>query len=105
MNTRRLLVAGLFAAGCLFCTTMAEAHRLDEYLQATRLSVERDRIVVEIDLTPGVAVAPDVFEWIDTNHDGRISSTESDGYAQLVFSSIVLWVDGKTAPVSLIERQ
>ena len=30
---------------------------------------------VEIDLTPGVSVAPEVLTWVDTNGDGRISDS------------------------------
>ena len=33
------------------------AHRLDEYLQATRLSLARNQITLEIDLTPGANIA------------------------------------------------
>jgi rhodanese-related sulfurtransferase len=36
----------------------AEAHRLDEYLQATLIGVTRDGIDVEIHLTPGVSMLP-----------------------------------------------
>src|SRR4051812_3412896 len=50
----------------------ASAHRLDQYLQATRLSLAADQVGVEIDLTPGVEVAPAVFALINTDHDGRI---------------------------------
>ena len=37
------------------------AHRLDEYLQAARIAVDVDRVGVELDLTPGVAIAPSVM--------------------------------------------
>ena len=39
-----------------------DAHRLDEYLQATRVAIERGRVTVEIDLTPGASLAADCFE-------------------------------------------
>jgi hypothetical protein len=35
----------------------AGAHRLDEYLQATRISIGANRIVLQMDLTPGMEVA------------------------------------------------
>lgn len=60
----------------------ASAHRLDEYLQATQISVGRDRIVVDIYLTPGTAVAPAILSTIDTNGDGSISSAEGAAYDQ-----------------------
>ena len=48
----------LAAAGAilLLAGTPASAHRLDEYLQATTISVEKDRVQAQIRLTPGVAV-------------------------------------------------
>ena len=37
----------------------SDAHQLDEYLQATRVSLSRNRVGLEIDLTPGATIAPD----------------------------------------------
>ena len=61
----------------------ALAHRLDEYLQATRLSLAPDRVVLKIDLTPGVEVAPAIFAMITPNRDGRISEAEGISRADL----------------------
>jgi hypothetical protein len=83
----------------------AGAHRLDEYLQATRLSIDIDRVSVEIDLTAGVSVAQQVFAWIDTNRDGQASSTEGHAYAQRMLAAVVLSVDGRTASLSLIDSR
>jgi hypothetical protein len=73
----------------------AYAHRLDEYLQATRLSIGVARVDVEIDLTPGVSVARDVFDVIDADRDGRINAAERDAYAREVFHAIALSVDDR----------
>jgi hypothetical protein len=81
------------------------AHRLDEYLQASRLGIERDRVSVEIDLTPGVAVADKVFAWIDTDRDTRVSAAEADAYARRVLGSITLDVDGRGLPLTLLDCQ
>jgi hypothetical protein len=81
----------------------AGAHRLDEYLQATRLSIGVEHVLLEIDLTAGVAVADEVLAWIDTNRDGRISDDESDAYARDVLRSVVLSVDGQPVPISVSE--
>jgi hypothetical protein len=97
MNARRLLI--LFAALC----PLAGAHRTDEYLQATRLSIDVEHVDVEIDLTPGVAMASEVFGWIDTNRDGEISNAEGEAYARQVLRSIVLSIDGRPVPVKLAE--
>jgi hypothetical protein len=81
----------------------AGAHRIDEYLQATRLSIEVDRVDLEIDLTPGVALASNVFGWIDTNRDGEISAAEGEDYAREMLRSVVLKVDGSPVPITLVE--
>ena len=69
MRTALVLVAVLMVS-------LAEpvlAHRIDEYLQATTISLEQERIGVEIRLTPGVEVFRAVFAKIDTDGDGSIS--------------------------------
>ena len=81
----------------------AGAHRLDEYLQATRLSIDIDRVSLEIDLTPGVNVALRVSGWMDTNSDGEISATEREAYARQMLSGVVLSVDGRSVPVTFVE--
>src|SRR5215210_2258008 len=43
------------------------AHRLDEYLQATRLAIEPDRVEIALDLTPGIAVAESIVAEIDAD--------------------------------------
>ena len=58
MNVRRLFVSFAVLGVWLATPAPAGAHRLDEYLQATRLSIDLERVGLEIDLTAGVAVAP-----------------------------------------------
>ena len=72
----------------------ADAHRLDEYLQASRISIEPERIAVEINLTPGAAVADGVIGVIDRDADGDLSQAESAAYAADVIRSLNLEVDG-----------
>jgi hypothetical protein len=102
---RSLLVTVVLLDIVLGRPVPAGAHRLDEYLQATRLSIDVDRVSVEIDLTAGVSVARQVFDWIDTNRDGQISSTEGDAYAQQMLDAVVVSVDGRRAPLSLIDSR
>ncbi len=99
MNVASLLLPGL----ALAILPPASAHRLDEYLQATRLSIDLDRIDVEMDLTAGEAMASQVFSWIDTNRDGEISKAEGEAYARQVFGSVGLLADGKAVPLTLTE--
>jgi hypothetical protein len=81
------------------------AHRLDEYLQATRLAVAADRIVLKMDLTPGVDVASAIFASIDTSRDGRISAAEGSAYAYQVLEEIALEVDGAVRPLDLVSDE
>jgi hypothetical protein len=99
MKLRRLMVPAVWLA----TLPLAGAHRMDEYLQATRLSIDVERVDMEIDLTPGVAMASEVFGWIDKNRDGEISQSEGDAYARQVLRSVALSVDGLPSPVTLVD--
>jgi len=74
----------LMVAGALVLTfaTPGFAHRLDEYLQATTLSVSRDQVHVQMRLAPGVAVVSTVLDSLDTNANGAISGVEQRAYAE-----------------------
>jgi hypothetical protein len=74
--------------------TPASAHRLDEYLQATLILVEKDHVEVLLRLTPGIAVSSVVLAGIDSNADGVISETEKRAYAERVLGDLSLTVDG-----------
>ncbi len=87
---------------CLICVRPARAHRLDEYLQATLIAVESDRVNVEIDLTPGVRVAELVLWLIDSDGDGRITDQEARAYAGRVLSKVGLDRDGRARPLRLL---
>ena len=103
MIVRRILVSFAVLGAWLVTLQPAAAHRVDEYLQATRLSIDVQRVDLEIDLTAGVAVASEVFAWIDTNRDGEISNAEGEAYARQMLGSVVLKVDGRPVPVTLAE--
>lgn len=94
----------LAAAGAilLLAGTPAAAHRLDEYLQATTISVEKDRVQAQIRLTPGVAVFPVVLTSIDTDADGVISEAEQRAYAERVVGDLSLTIDGDRLQLRLV---
>jgi hypothetical protein len=102
---RRGLVTFAALVVWLGCPDTAGAHRLDEYLQATRLSIDLDRVGVEIDLTAGVNLAAQIFDSIDTDRDGRISVAEGEAYARQVLGSVVLSVDGRPTPITLVDSR
>jgi len=79
----------------LVLATNAWAHRLDEYLQATRVAVATNRVDLSIELTPGVAVADQVLAVIDKNGDGRVCDEESAAYAQRVLKDMQIELDEK----------
>jgi len=83
----------------------AFAHRLDEYLQATTLSVEKDRVSAQIRLTPGVAVFPALLARIDANADGAISDAERRTYAERVMGDLSLEVDGTPVRLRLVSSR
>jgi hypothetical protein len=97
----------LAAAGTILLAvgTPAFAHRLDEYLQATTISVEKDRIQAQIRLIPGVAVFPIVFASIDRDADGIISEPEQHAYAERVLRDLSLTIDGDRVQLRLVSAR
>jgi hypothetical protein len=96
--------AGLPAAAAilLLVATPVHAHRLDEYLQATTIAVEKGRVEVEIRLAPGVAVYPAVLAAIDSDRDGAVSTAEQTAYAERVLGDLSLAVDGDRLRLRLL---
>ena len=101
MRSRSPIGVLLVVAAMSLGVRIADAHQLDEYLQAARIAAARDRLVVELSLTPGVAVAPRILQLIDRDGDGRISAEEIDRYAQRVLGDLELSVDGTVVPLAL----
>jgi hypothetical protein len=101
MNLRLVAVAAIL----LSFGARTFAHRLDEYLQATLLSVEKDHVRASMRLVPGVAVSSIVFASIDTNGDGVISEAEQRAYAEQVLRDLSFMVDGKRASPTLVAER
>jgi len=95
----------LAAALLLLAPRTAHAHRLDEYLQATLISLEKDRLQAEITLTPGVAVYPMVAAKIDTDADGTFSDAEQRIYVRQVLRDVSLTIDGYTLTPQLLSMR
>lgn len=95
-------IAVLIAASVLFFSTAAVAHRIDEYLQATILSLESNRVQASMRLIPGVLVSPSVIASIDTDGDGIFSESEQRAYAQRVLGDLAVTIDGKSVQPKLI---
>jgi hypothetical protein len=95
--------AALAFALVLVATASTSAHRRDEYLQAARLGIDQDRVELALDLTPGIAVAPQVLAAIDRDGDKAIAPAEARAYALQVLSAIALDVDGRPLRVELVD--
>jgi hypothetical protein len=78
------------------------AHRRDEYLQAARIAIAPNRVALQLDLTPGIAVADALIADIDRNHDGVLSSDEQHAYVARVLGDIKLEIDGH--PIQLLPQ-
>ena len=91
----RTACAAWFATVTLFFGTTAGAHRIDEYLQATILSLQADRVQASMRLLPGVLVAPLIIARIDSSHDGILSHDEERAYAQRVLTDLSIRIDGR----------
>jgi hypothetical protein len=98
----RLIIA---TAILLSLGASAFAHRLDEYLQATIISVEKDHLLASMRLIPGVAVSSAVIASIDSNGDGVFSEAEQRAYAERVLRDLSLTVDGKNASPMLVSQK
>lgn len=87
----KLLRLALFAL--LVCPSALVAHRLDEYLQATLVAIEPRDVRLQIDLTPGVAVAAQLLALIDRDRNGVISPREGAAYAESLKRDLTVRLD------------
>jgi len=78
---------------------------LDEYVQNTYIDLAPDRTTLQLNLTPGVLVAPKVVALIDTDGDGEISEPGGEAYANAVLRDIALEVDNDPQPLTLARGQ
>jgi nickel/cobalt transporter (NicO) family protein len=58
-------------------------------------------VQLELDLTPGMALAPALLTDIDRNRDGSVSGDEQQTYSRLVIDALELAVDGTRVPLQL----
>jgi len=92
----------IIAACVLVFGNVAFAHRIDEYLQATILSLEGSRVQASMRLIPGILVSPSVIAGVDSNGDGAFSESEERAYAQRVLDDLTITIDGKSVQPKLI---
>ena len=98
--TRRRCLPLLLLA-LLSLPTDAFAHRDDEYLQATAVVIEPGEVRLQINLTPGIAVAEQVIALLDRNRDGAISTKEAAAYTELLKRDLTVRLDGRNSELKL----
>ena len=98
---RRATLPSALLFAMLAVASATDGHQLDEYLQATRIAIAADHLAIEIDLTPGVAIADGVIAAIDANGDGVASTTETDEYISGLVRNFSVLVDGRTFPMTI----
>ncbi len=91
----KLKLGAMVTACGLLLGHAAWAHRIDEYLQATILSLAANEVQASMRLVPGVVVAPSVIAGIDANRDGVFSEGEQQAYARRVLGDLSLTLDGQ----------
>lgn len=83
----------------------ASAHELDEYVQSTLISVEKDHLDLQMRLVPGVEVFSQVLASIDANQDGAVSKAEEQAYARSVLHDLTLTVNGQRVTPEIVSIQ
>jgi hypothetical protein len=78
--------------------TEVSAHRREDYLQAARIGVEPDGVLITLDLTPGIAVAATFLAALDRDRDGALSAEEQRAYAGRVVGALEVEIDGRPLP-------
>lgn len=91
----------VIAAGLVFAAS-AQAHRLDEYLQATRIGLGLQQIAVSIDLTPGVEVVEEVLQAIDPGGSAHIPPRQAEQYIKRVLHDLHLDLDGQRPSLTVL---
>jgi len=97
----RALVRAAMAAGCALLAAGAEAHPLDEVIQAAYLTLAPGEVQLDLEIEPGSLVAGRIARVIDANGDGRISPAEARAYAERVLAQSSLIIDGVAVPLRL----
>jgi hypothetical protein len=98
--TRAVAVAGAIALSCSL-PVVVSAHTLDEYLQATRVSFDRNQVSIEMDLTPGSNIAASVTTLIDADRNGIVTPAEARAYGQAVMGDLIITLDRRPLLLSL----
>ena len=96
-----VMVRFLLLLGLLGLPLNVFGHRLDEYLQATLVTIEPETLRLQINLTPGVAVAEQVLALIDADRDGVVSTNEAAAYGGKLKRELIVKFDDREVELKL----
>jgi len=102
MPARSGLVAALALVFTAASATGASAHRREDYLQAARVAIEPDHVLITLSLTPGLMVADTLIASIDRDRDGVVSAGEQRDYAEQVVRALEVELDQRPLPFHLL---
>ncbi|GGR36530.1 hypothetical protein [Deinococcus ruber] len=85
----------------LLLSGMTAAHPVDEMVQGAYLTLAPGVVQLELDLTPGSAVAATLLKALDANGDRQISPAEGRIFAKQVLGQSTLTLNGVAAPWTL----
>lgn len=91
---------GLVALSLVFPFAVL-AHPVNEYVQASYLTLTEDQILIDVNLTAGVLIGDAILADIDVDDDGIISDSEQIEYAEMVASELYLEADGQALTITL----
>jgi hypothetical protein len=92
----RLLLVG---AAALMLPAGVQAHRLDEVLQTTRISIGVNQIDLDVAISPGIETAAAVLSAVDVNGNGAIDAIEERNYVDGIARALRLSIDGRVLPL------
>lgn len=95
----RIALLGMLGIFLLF-PPRVEAHPLDEFYQATFITIVPNRITMQIELYTGVLVAPQVLPMLDADQDDIISEAEGQAYIDLFLDDVLFEIDGTPSPLT-----
>ena len=98
----RWVIAFVVVVALVGVAAPAGAHRLDEYLQATTIDLAKERVSVQVILTPGVEVVRSVLGVMDGDGDGVISDDERRAYTERVIGELSLTINSKPVRLRLV---
>jgi hypothetical protein len=98
--SRAARAAGAGLAGALTAFA-AQAHPLDEVIQAAYVTLAPGEVQLDLEIQPGSLVAAGIARTVDANGDGRISDGEARAYAERVLKASSLTLDSVAAPLRL----